>query len=443
MSHVVLIAGTGAEHLTDEVGGVLGVPPVAISSDYTDGETTFRIDSNVRMRDTYVVVCRGEDVNAHLIELTLLISALRRASAERITAVLPYYAYARQARKHTSRVPVSAADFASLLEEMGVDGVITLDPHKPEVSGFFSPRCYFASGSCMPSAARYLWAQRRLRRAVVVAPHASGVRLAQSFLDSLIELHEAHGRQPSDRPGLAMLLPHKTYVAGEGSTRIQRRMLELIGSVEGCDAIIIDDILDTGKTISRSTEVLLQHGASRVFAVATHGIFSGTAINDIANSELTTAVVTNSIPFHIPRDHPVRKKLVVLSVAPVLAHEIAKLAEVPPPALDPMAATFPMAGAMFTGPERSGRSRLRGGQTTVVSPIRERVQAMSMSDYDREIGFAGGGNISDEAEMGSEGSDEEAAYNAELDAWMLEQRQHMKSEAFVQATSDISTTSYG
>jgi ribose-phosphate pyrophosphokinase len=441
---LVLIAGSGAEHLADEIGGVLGVPPIAINADNSDGETTLHIDSNVRMRDTYIISCRGDSVNEHLIELSLLISALRRANAERITAVLPYFSYARQARKHMSRVPISAADVASLLEEMGVDGVIVLDLHKPEISGFFSPRRYFVTDSCMPSAARYLWSQRRLRRPVVVAPHASGVRLAQAFLDSLLTLHEAHGRPPEERPTLAMLLPHKTYVAGEGSERIQRRTLELIGVVDGHDAIVIDDIFDTGKTLTRSTEALLGHGASRIFGVATHGIFSGTALNDFANSRLTTAVVTNSIPFHIPRDHPVRKKLVVLSVAPVLAHQIAKLAGMPAPALDPMAATFPMAGAMFTGPDRPSRARARAGISTVVSPIRERVQAISMGEYDREMGVsavADLGNISDEAEMGSDSSGEEMANNDDLDAWMAEQQRQRERER-ARGASDISTLSF-
>jgi len=171
--NVVLIAGTGAEHITDEIGGILGIPPIGIDADYSDGETHFRIADNVRMRDTYIIACRGEDVNTHLIELTLLISALRRANAERITAILPYFSYARQARKHTSRVPISAADFAKLLEEMGVDGVITLDLHKPEIAGFFSPRTYFSTDSCMPCAARYLWSQRRLVRYLSVSIYLS------------------------------------------------------------------------------------------------------------------------------------------------------------------------------------------------------------------------------------------------------------------------------
>ena len=229
-SDIVLIAATGAESLTDEIGGILGIPPAAIDAEDADGETPLRLPCNVRLRDTYVVACLGgAGVNRFFVELSLIVSGLRRASAARITAVLPYYAYGRQARKHTSRVPISAADVASLLEEMGVDGVLTLDLHKEEIAGFFSPRCHFASASCQPAAARYLHTQRQLRRPVVVAPHASGVTLAKAFFDSLAELHasgDGGSRFASPRAGaaptLAMLLPHKA----SGS---ERRRLEVVG----------------------------------------------------------------------------------------------------------------------------------------------------------------------------------------------------------------------
>ena len=127
-SDIVLIAATGAESLTDEIGGILGIPPAAIDAEDADGETHLRLPCNVRLRDTYVVACLGgAGVNRFFVELSLIVSGLRRASAARITAVLPYYAYGRQARKHTSPVPISAADVASLLEEMGVDGNGSLD----------------------------------------------------------------------------------------------------------------------------------------------------------------------------------------------------------------------------------------------------------------------------------------------------------------------------
>jgi len=212
-----------------------------------------------------------------------------------------------------------------------------------------------------------------------------------------------------------MLLPHKA----SGS---ERRHLELIGEVRGQDAIIVDDIIDSGKTIARCSEALLEAGAARVFAVATHGIFSEESLRIIAVSDVTTVVATNSVPFSVPRDHPVRRKLVVLSAAPVLAHQVAKLARLPPPSLDQMAATFPMTGSFFD--QRRSRQLGRSSSSGVVSPLRERAQALHLRAYQEEIGVGGAeGNISDEAEMGSEGSrdaDRDADLHADLEACMVD-----------------------
>jgi len=342
MSDVALVAGRGGAHLGDEIAGLLGLPLNTVRHDGGDAgeEIKLSVVENVRERDVFVVQGLGglnaagaPAVNDRLLELSLIVSSLRRASALRITAVVPYYAYGRQTRKLQSRVPVSAADVASLLEEMGVDQIISVDLHQRNIAGFFSPSICVDDLTCVPAAAAFLW-KRGLQQPVVVSPHATGVPRAQAFLGALKalearRLHEAAEAAaaapsgggsplplPAEPPKLAMLLSR------EGK-KASRKALELIGSVDGCDAIVVDDMIDSGASLVRAARELIARGAARVFAFATHAVCSEGALERIAGCDAELVLITNTIQqAALPRDHPVRRKLVVLSAAPVIAHHI-------------------------------------------------------------------------------------------------------------------------
>lgn len=210
-------------------------------------------------------------VNDNIIELSLIVSALRRASAERVIAVVPYYGYGRQTRKLRSREPISAADVATILEDQGLDQIITVDLQHGQIAGFFSPRCSLDNLSVIPAVARFFW-KRGLREPVVVAPHATGVARAKELLDALTALFdEAEAKaasraaaeagddelvaRPSARergvpaPSLAVLLPTRDAASG-------MKRHELIGTVEGRDVIMVDSIIDSGGTIARGATEL-------------------------------------------------------------------------------------------------------------------------------------------------------------------------------------------
>eukprot|EP00965_Chrysotila_dentata_P221248 6192285-Pleurochrysis_carterae.AAC.1 len=182
---VLVLAGSTGDNLAEEIAGLAALPLAQCSLYNYGSECCVRFDENVRGREVFVVQALCDPVNEKLIELSLIISALRRASAFRITAVVPYFAYGQQTQKLKSRVPVSASDIATLWEEMGVDQVMSVDVHCGQIAGFFSPRCCLDNLSCLPAMAKYLW-QKGLHDPVVVAPHATGVPRAKEFLDVLV-----------------------------------------------------------------------------------------------------------------------------------------------------------------------------------------------------------------------------------------------------------------
>jgi ribose-phosphate pyrophosphokinase len=370
---VALVAGRGGTHLGDEIAGLLGLPLSIARHECTDDgeEMKLSVKENVRERDVFVVQGLGGTnaagaaaVNDRLLELSLIISSLRRASALRITAVVPYFAYGRQTRKMKSREPVSAADVASMLEEMGVDQIISVDLHNDHIAGFFSPSICVDNLTCVPAAAAFMW-RRGLQSPVVVSPHATGVARAQEFLAALKELdarqQAAHAEAaaaaepggsgsplplPAEPPKLAMLLSREGKKAGKASAK---KALELIGSVDGCDAIVVDDMVDSGASLARASRELMARGARRVLAFATHQVCSEGALERIADCDAELVVMTNTTQqAALPRDHPVRRKLVVLSAAPAVAHHIYSLVgagSVQRPEIDPHAAIHAMHGA--------------------------------------------------------------------------------------------------
>jgi len=305
-----VFAGTGNIPLAHEISKILNIDLGDIQiHNFADGEIGIQVGENVRGKDIYIVqpTC-PPGVNDNMMELILLISTMRRASARTITAVLPYYGYARQDRKMTSRVPISAADVAKLLEAMGVDRVVALDLHCGQIQGFFGPRtpCDNLDGSVV-ALSYFAGLSLQPANTVIVSPDAGGVYRAKRFRDGL----KQHGLDC----GLAMIVKQR-----ERANSIAQ--MDLVGDVRGCDCIIVDDMIDTGGTLCKAGSELRRRGANRIFAFATHGLFNGPAIERIRKSDFEKVVVTNSVPLE-PKKHI--DKIEVISVASLLASGIYRI----------------------------------------------------------------------------------------------------------------------
>jgi len=269
---------------------------------FSDGEVHLQIQENVRGADVFVVQPTCTPVDRHLMELLLMMDALKRASAERITAVLPYYGYARQDRKDRPRMPISARLVASLLERAGANRVLALDLHAAQIQGFFDVPVdhLFAT----PVMIEYFEAMGG-DGLTVVSPDAGGVERARAFAKRL------------ESP-LAIIDKRRTEVN-------VAEVMHIIGDVQGQDCLIVDDLIDTAGTLVKAAEALMKQGANSVRACATHAVLSGPAVERIENSELTEVVVTNSIPLR--GDAANCQRIKQLSVAPLLAKAIQSVHE--------------------------------------------------------------------------------------------------------------------
>ena len=307
-----LVSGSANKPLAEEIAARLGVPlsPAKVRR-FNDGEVNIQLCDSVRGANVYILQPTCPPVNDHLVELLLLVSAARRASAATVTAVVPYYGYARQDRKDRSRVPISAADVARMMEAMGVDRVVCVDLHCAQIQGFFGPRTPVDNLFAAPIAVTY-FNMKDLVKPVVVSPDAGGVARAKMFREGL----EASGQRAS----LAMIIPRTAHEHGvdDGSAPVGQ---DLVGHVSGCDCIIVDDMIDTAGTLVIAANELTSLGARRVFAFATHGLFSSNAAERIEGSSLEEVVVANTIPLspHVTRD---TRKVRQLSVGKLLAQAI-------------------------------------------------------------------------------------------------------------------------
>lgn len=302
-----IFSGNGNMLLAIEIAKILDIHlGKATVSKFADGEINVMIHENVRGKDVYVVQPTCPPVNDNLMELLLMVSTLNRASARRVTVVIPYYGYARQDRKMQARVPISAADVARLLESMGIDRVIAVDLHCGQIQGFFGPRVPVDNldGGIVGIGH---FGDKDLHNPVVVSPDAGGVYRAKKFKEGL-----AHRFDMSDI-GLAMIIKQR---ARAGTVD----QMDLVGDVNDCDCIIVDDMIDTAGTICKAAGVLKSKGARRVFAFASHGLLSGPGNDRIANSVMEECVILNTIP-STPR-RAANEKLTELSVAPLLAQTI-------------------------------------------------------------------------------------------------------------------------
>lgn len=297
---LILFSGNANRPLSQEIADYLGVPLGAAEvSRFADGEILVQIFENVRGADVFVIQPTCRPVNENLMELLVIIDSLKRASAWRITAVMPYYGYGRQDRKVQPRVPITAKLVADLLTAAGVHRVLTMDLHAGQIQGFFTTPVdhLFAA----PVLLQY-FRERMLRDTVVVSPDAGGVERARAFAKRL-------------DTSLAFIDKRRT---GPNEAKV----MYIVGEVEGRDVIIVDDMIDTGGTLTQAVPALLDKGAKRIFASCTHPVLSGSAVERIEGSALEEVVVTNTIP--LPEGRP-SKKLTVLSVAPLLGEAINRI----------------------------------------------------------------------------------------------------------------------
>lgn len=267
---------------------------------FSDGEISVNIKDNVRGSDVFVIQPTSIPVNRHLMELLIMIDALKRASAHRITAVLPYYGYARQDRKAHPRVPITAKLVADLIVAAGAHRVLSIDLHAGQIQGFFNIPVDHLYAS--PVIHEYV-KSKQLDGLVVVSPDAGGVERARAFAKRLQASLAIIDKRRSE-PNVA-------------------EVMNVIGDVRDRDVILLDDMIDTAGTLTQGVLALKNHGAKRVFAASSHGVFSGPAIERINNSELEEVIVTNTIAL----DHKKEtcKKLTVLSVAPLLGEAISRI----------------------------------------------------------------------------------------------------------------------
>jgi ribose-phosphate pyrophosphokinase len=304
-----LFTGNSNKPLADDIAAHLGISLGKITvGHFADGEVNVVINENVRGKDVFVVQPTSPPVNETLMELLLMISTMRRASAQKITAVIPYYGYARQDRKMQARVPISAADVARLLEAMGVDRVVAVDLHCGQIQGFFGPRVPVDNLDGGTVGVSY-FGDMDLINPCVVSPDAGGVYRAKQFRDGLSKKYDVEA-------SLAMIVKQRAKAS-------QIESMDLVGSVDGCDVIVVDDMVDTAGTLCKAADVLKAQGARRVFAFASHGVFSGPASQRISKSALTELVVLDTVP--LTPESAMTGKITQLSVGPLLAQAIYNL----------------------------------------------------------------------------------------------------------------------
>jgi ribose-phosphate pyrophosphokinase len=281
-----------AQHLHVEMGD-------ADVSRFSDGEVYVQINENVRGQDVFVIQPTSPPVNDNLMELLVMIDAFKRASARRITAVLPYYGYGRQDRKSQSRVPISAKLVADLITTAGANRVLAIDLHAGQIQGFFNiPVDHLFAAPVLIDHLE----KKQLEDIVLVSPDAGGVERARAIAKRL-------------RAGLAIIDKRR-----DGPNVAV--FMYLIGEVKGKDVVVIDDLIDTAGTLIQAVEAVKREGARRVLACGVHPVLSGPAMSRLANSDLEELIITNSIPLPPEKQLP---KIHVLSVAPLLAEAIRRI----------------------------------------------------------------------------------------------------------------------
>lgn len=297
-----LFAGNAVPVLAAEIAEYLGTSLGEIEvGRFSNGEINVRIKESVRGADTFVIQSTCQPVNDSLMELLIIVDALRRASARRITAVIPFYGYARQDRKTRGREPITAKLVANLITVAGARRVLSMDLHAGQIQGFFDLPVDHLSG--VPTLADYLLS-KDLGDSVIVSPDAGGLPRARNLARRMASPFAIiDKRRP--RPNVS-------------------EVLNVVGEVAGLTAIIVDDMVDTAGTVAEASRALMERGARRVLVCATHPVLSGPAMERLAEAPIEEVVVTNTIP--MPAD-PMPDKFTVLSVAPLFAQAVLRINE--------------------------------------------------------------------------------------------------------------------
>src|SRR6202140_3090830 len=298
-----IFCGTANQPLADEVCAFLGMTRgQAFLRRFANGEAYVQIQENVRGADVFVMQPTCRPVDLHLMELLLMIDALKRASARRITAVVPYYGYGRQDRKDKPRAPISAKLVADLLTTAGADRALLIDPHAPQIQGFFNiPVDHLFASPVLVDHFRKL----NLPNLTVVSPDAGGVERARFFAKKMDS---------------ALAIVDKRRVEMNVA-----EVMHVIGDVNGRTCLVIDDLIDTAGTLVKTASALIQNGASKVYACASHPVLSGSAVENISRSHFTEVVVTNTIPLsEAARQEP---KIRILSIAGLIGRAIQSIHE--------------------------------------------------------------------------------------------------------------------
>jgi len=297
---LMLFSGRAHPELGHEIGAALGIEPTpARLSDFANGEIFVRFLESVRGCDAFVLQSHTAPINRWIMEQLIMVDALKRASAKRITVVTPFFGYARQDKKSHGREPISARLMADLFAAAGADRLMAVDLHTAQIQGFFDgPVDHLFA---LPILASYIEGRLDISRVTVVAPDAGRVRVCERW---------------TDRLGSPLAIIHKRR---DPDVAHQVAVLEVVGDVAGRTCIVVDDMIDTGSTITKAAEALFAQGAAQVIVTATHGVLSGAAVDQLKNSRIGEVIVTSTLP--IPPEKRF-DKLTVLSIAPLIARAI-------------------------------------------------------------------------------------------------------------------------
>jgi ribose-phosphate pyrophosphokinase len=303
---LVLLSGRAYPELADEIAADVGITVTSTTArDFSNGETFIKPDESVRGSDAFVIQSYTSPINEWVMESLILCDALKRASAKRITVVAPFYPYARQDKKHRGREPISARLMADLFKTAGADRLMAIDLHTAQIQGFFDgPVDHLFA---LPLLADYVKQKYPVGDLIVVSPDTGRVRAAEQWADRL-------GGRP-------IAFVHKTRDPDVANQVVANRV---VGEVAGHTCLLIDDMIDTGGSITQAADLLFKNGATDVVIVATHGVFSPPATDRLKNSRVSEVIVTNTLPTRPEQEFD---KLTVLSVASMIAQAIVEVFE--------------------------------------------------------------------------------------------------------------------
>jgi ribose-phosphate pyrophosphokinase len=297
---LMLFSGRAYPELADEVAEHLGcqTSPVTLY-DFANGETYCRFEESVRGSDAFLVQSHTTPINTWVMEQLVMCDALKRASAKRITVVAPFYPYSRQDKKTLAREPISAKLMADLFRAAGANRIIAIDLHTPQIQGYLdAPLDHLTA---LPLLSDHLAKRSDVDNITMVSPDAGRVRVAEKY---------------TDRLGTPLAIIHKRR---DPTIANDAKVFNVVGQVEGRTCILVDDMIDTGGTIVKAADALFDQGAADVVVAATHGIFSGPAVDRLKNSRISEVICTNTLPITPEKQFD---KLTVLSIAPILAAAI-------------------------------------------------------------------------------------------------------------------------